>query len=85
MEDREILELHGPWFRRPDGRWVDAKDLPKEQAMVKTYDQASYDLAEHFMQDEPCRADPELYKRHCDSLAKHIQQAIEDWFVTPGN
>jgi hypothetical protein len=24
----EILELHGPWFLHPDGRWVDAKDLP---------------------------------------------------------
>lgn len=28
---REILELHGPWFRHPDGRFVDAKDLPKKE------------------------------------------------------
>lgn len=48
-----------------------------------TYDPASYDLAEHFLQDEPCRKDPELYKRHCDDLAKYIQQAVEDWFATP--
>lgn len=51
--------------------------------MVKTYDVRSYELAEHFLQDEPCRKDPALYKAHCDSLAKTIQQAVEDWFVTP--
>jgi|ERR1700744_819321 len=49
-------------------------------ATVKTYDPASYDLAEHFLQDEPCRKDPELYKKHCHSLALEIQQAVEDWF-----
>lgn len=50
---------------------------------VKTYDPASYDLAEHFLQDEPCRKDPELYKKHCHSLALEIQQAVEDWFFMP--
>ncbi len=51
--------------------------------MVKTYDVKSYELAEHFLQDEPCRNDPALYKRHADSLAKAIQQAVEDWFLSP--
>ena len=50
-----------------------------ERAMVKTYDPASYDLAEHFLQHEPCRSDPELYKKQADSLARHIQKAVEDW------
>lgn len=31
MAEREILELYGPWFRHPDGRWVDWKDLPEER------------------------------------------------------
>jgi hypothetical protein len=51
--------------------------------MPKTYDPRCYDLAEHFLQDEPCSEDPELYDQQRDSLARHIQQAIEDWFVTP--
>lgn len=50
---------------------------------VKTYDPASYELAEHFLQDEPCRDDPELYKKHCHSLALEIQQAVEDWLFVP--
>lgn len=50
---------------------------------VKTYDPASYELAEHFLQDEPCRSDPVLYKKHCHSLALEIQQTVEDWFFTP--
>lgn len=52
-------------------------------ALVKTCDQKSYELAEHFLQDEPCRNDPELYKKHCMSMALEIQQAVEDWFFTP--
>jgi hypothetical protein len=48
---------------------------------VKTYDPASYALAEHFLQDEPCRNDAELYKKLCDDLAREIQQAVEDWFL----
>lgn len=51
--------------------------------MVKTYDPASYALAEHFLQDEPCRSDPVLYEKHCDDLARTIQQAVEDWFIVP--
>lgn len=51
--------------------------------MVNSYDPECYQLAEHFLQDEPCRNDPALLKRHADSLAKHIQQAVEDWFVSP--
>jgi len=50
---------------------------------AKTYDPACYDLAEHFMQDEPCRNDPELYKKYCDSLAKDIQSIVESWFLMP--
>lgn len=45
------------------------------------FDQKSYDLAVHFLQDEPQRiADPEKLKAHASSLAQHIQTAIEDWF-----
>lgn len=51
--------------------------------MATTYDPACYELAEHFMRDEPCRNDPELFKKNCDSLAKDIQQAVEDWFIVP--
>jgi hypothetical protein len=50
---------------------------------AKTYDPACYLLAEHFLQDEPCRSDPALMAKHADSLAKTIQNAIEDWFVSP--
>jgi hypothetical protein len=48
-----------------------------------TYDPESYRLAEHFLQDEPCRKDAALMKKHADSLAKTIQRAVEDWFVSP--
>lgn len=48
-----------------------------------TLDPKSYELAEHFLQDEPCHDDPKLCKAHCDSLAKAIQRAVEDWFVVP--
>ena len=51
--------------------------------MVKTYDPACYDLAEHFLRSEPCSDDPALYKQHCHDLALTIQQAIEDWFIFP--
>jgi len=50
---------------------------------TKTYDQACYELAEHFLCDEPCVDDKPLYERHCHALAIAIQQAVEDWFVTP--
>ncbi len=47
---------------------------------VKTYDQACYDLAAHFLEDEPCRNDKDLFAKNCHSLALEIQQAVEDWF-----
>lgn len=28
-EPREVLELHGPWFKHPDGRFVDWSELPE--------------------------------------------------------
>jgi hypothetical protein len=51
--------------------------------MVKTFDPACYDLAKHFLRDEPCTNNQELYKKHCHSLALKIQQTIEDWFFEP--
>jgi hypothetical protein len=53
-------------------------------ALVKTCDPKSYELAEYFLQDEPCRSDPELFKKHCMSMALEIQQAVEDWFFEDG-
>lgn len=50
---------------------------------VKTYDPESFELARYFLQDEPCRDDPKLYRDHCHSLALAIQQAVEDWFTSP--
>ena len=50
--------------------------------MVKDFDLACGDLAEHFLQDEPCRSDPELYEKHRVDLARTIQQTVEDWFLT---
>lgn len=44
--------------------------------MVKTYDPKSYELAEHFLQDEPNLDCADA--RH--NLALTIQAAIEDWF-----
>lgn len=49
--------------------------------MVKTYDPACYDLAEHFMQDEPFCRDKKLYEKNVDDLAKCIQKTVEDWFA----
>lgn len=49
-------------------------------SIVKTYDPSCYELAEHFLQDEPCSNDPDLFKKHCHSMALEIQQAVEDWF-----
>ncbi|MGY3615715.1 hypothetical protein [Bradyrhizobium sp. USDA 10063] len=48
--------------------------------MTKTYDPECYALAEHFMQDEPVRNDPELYALYCHDLALEIQQTVEDFF-----
>lgn len=52
--------------------------------IVKTYDPASHELAEYFLQDEPCRSDPVLFKKHCHGMALAIQQAVEDWFFEDG-
>lgn len=42
---------------------------------VKTYDEKSLDLAEHFLQDEP-----NLYTNDaCHHLACAIQTAVENW------
>ena len=46
---------------------------------VKTYDPESYKLAEHFLQDDESRDDPERYQRACHELALAIQAAVEDW------
>jgi hypothetical protein len=49
------------------------------------YDPKAYELAEHYLQDEPCRRDAALYKDHCISLAQHIQRAVEAWFMLSPN
>jgi hypothetical protein len=44
---------------------------------MKSVDTKSYELAEHFLADEPAeRRTPE----NTQDLAEAIQQAIEDWF-----
>jgi hypothetical protein len=46
--------------------------------VVKTYDTKSFELAEHFLQD-----DPGLFTdANTDELAKVIQSASEDWIGT---
>lgn len=45
---------------------------------VKTYDVKCYELAIHFLQDEPNLDTQE--NQH--ELAAEIQQAVEDWFET---
>jgi len=47
---------------------------------VKTYDPACHNLAASFLSGEPCATDPILFAKHCDSMAREIQQTIEDWF-----
>jgi hypothetical protein len=51
---------------------------------VKSYDQKSWDCAEHFMQDHPQGMAPEEVKTFTHDLARHIQQAVEDWFEDQG-
>lgn len=48
--------------------------------MVKTYDPASYDLAEHFLQEEKSETS---YKARCHELALAIQQTVEDFCESP--
>ncbi len=52
---------------------------------VKTYDPSSYELAEHFLQDESGSDDQTIYKKRCHDLALEIQQAVEDWFFMNGD
>ena len=52
--------------------------------MVKTYDPASLTLAEHFMQDRPRGMSDDAVEKLTKDLAKHIQQAVEDWFDERG-
>lgn len=44
--------------------------------MARTFDIASFELAEHFLQDEPNLNTKEGQY----DLARAIQQAVEDWF-----
>ena len=30
-QEHEVLELHGPWFKHPDGRFVDWSELPESE------------------------------------------------------
>lgn len=47
--------------------------------MIKTYDQACFDLALSFLKDST--AHPDRISDLADSLAIDIQQAIEDFFA----
>ncbi|KRR21307.1 hypothetical protein CQ14_06570 [Bradyrhizobium lablabi] len=51
-------------------------DRPKP---AQSFDSNCYALAEHFLQDEPCCRDPELYQLYCHDLALAIQRFIEEW------
>jgi len=44
------------------------------------YDQKCYELAEHFLRDDPISADPKKLKLYAGDLARIIQHSIEDWF-----
>lgn len=44
-----------------------------------TYDSRCYELAKHFLQHEPCVADPVLFAKHCEAMAREFQQVNEDW------
>lgn len=48
---------------------------------VKTYDTKSYELAEHFLTDDPrwLKLNEQDANRAVDELAKEIQTTIEDW------
>lgn len=51
---------------------------------VKTYDPACYELAEHFLKDQPISEHSTPYEQACHDLALTIQQAVEDWFFMDG-
>lgn len=48
---------------------------------VKTYDPKSYDLAHHFLVDDPrwLKLNAKDQLRAVDELAKEIQTILEDW------
>ena len=46
--------------------------------LVKKYDRLCYQLAEHFLPSELSN-DMRVYREHAEYLARHIQQAIEDY------
>ena len=52
--------------------------------IIKLYDVASLALAEHFMEDHPQGITADNLVEFTDDLAKHIQQAVEDWFEERG-
>src|SRR5215813_11567180 len=51
MSDDEKLDLYGPWFRHPDGRMVDASQLPKE-TKTKWFSPRLQKVMEKTMNDE---------------------------------
>jgi len=53
-----------------------------DDPVAKGYDPACKDLAEHFLRDEPCAAEPALFRKQAHSLAQQIQDAVEAWFLT---
>ena len=46
----------------------------------KRYDPKCYELAEHFLRDDPISDHPKKLKLYCHDLARIIQHAVEDWF-----
>lgn len=60
----------------PADEWLGPEpEAEEEPEMAKTYDVKCFDLAEHFLQDEP-----ELNSdANAAELAAEIQEAIEDW------
>lgn len=48
------------------------------------YDSKSHDLAAHFIQDRPTGISDKEVRKFTHDLAKHIQQAAEDWFEARG-
>lgn len=49
--------------------------------MSRTWDPASQELAEHFLQDELKTWTADRYMDRVRSLSRSIQQAVEDWFA----
>jgi hypothetical protein len=54
----------------------DYQRASKVRQMAKTYDKKCWDLAVHFLSDEPELDSP----ANCNELAGAIQEAIELWF-----